>query len=128
MGLCWLGALRGLWGFCARVELGGLKDCGVFAFAFLSLSLFLSFCPCLFVLAVLCLSSCLVLFVLVSLWLFVVVSFSLSVVQILVTLSKNSLAVYLAFSSSSGWYAHIMQEESDGLPVFTSILLGIISI
>ena len=25
VGLCYLGALRGLWGFCARVELGGLK-------------------------------------------------------------------------------------------------------
>ena len=25
VGLCCLGALRGLWGFCARVELGGLK-------------------------------------------------------------------------------------------------------
>ena len=24
VGLCWLGALRGLWGFCTRVELGGL--------------------------------------------------------------------------------------------------------
>ena len=29
--LCGFGALRGLWGFCARVELGGLKACGVFA-------------------------------------------------------------------------------------------------
>ena len=25
VGLCCLGALRGLWGFCARVELGGLE-------------------------------------------------------------------------------------------------------
>ena len=25
VGLCCLGALRGLWGFCTRVELGGLK-------------------------------------------------------------------------------------------------------
>ena len=25
VGLCLLGALRGLWGFCARVELGGLE-------------------------------------------------------------------------------------------------------
>ena len=31
VGLCGLGVLRGLWGFCARVELGGLKTCGVFA-------------------------------------------------------------------------------------------------
>ena len=31
VGLCCLGGLRGLWGFCARVELGGLKACGVFA-------------------------------------------------------------------------------------------------
>ena len=35
VGLCCLGALRGLCGFCARVELGGLKDCGVFASAFI---------------------------------------------------------------------------------------------
>ena len=41
VGLCCLGALRGLCGFCARVELGGLKDCGVFAFI-------LSFCPFVF--------------------------------------------------------------------------------
>lgn len=33
-----LRSLRGLWGFCARVELGGLKDCGVFAFHFVFLS------------------------------------------------------------------------------------------
>ena len=39
VGLCCLGALRGLCGFCARVELGGLKDCGVFASVFLLLSL-----------------------------------------------------------------------------------------
>ena len=37
MGLCCLGALRGLRGFCTRVELGGLKACCVFAFL-------LSFC------------------------------------------------------------------------------------
>lgn len=59
VGLCCLGALRGLWGFCARVELGGLKACGVFAprfilfapmFPLLCLSFylftcFMSFCP-----------------------------------------------------------------------------------
>ena len=43
MGLCCLGGLRGLWGFCTRVELGGLEACGVFAFLFLSLPFFLSF-------------------------------------------------------------------------------------
>ena len=31
MGLCYLGGLRGLCGFCARVELGGYMTCGVFA-------------------------------------------------------------------------------------------------
>lgn len=44
VGLCCLGALRGLCGFCTRVELGGLKACGVFApiypFLCLPLSLF----------------------------------------------------------------------------------------
>ena len=32
--LCGFGALRGLCGFCARVELGGLKACSVFASIF----------------------------------------------------------------------------------------------
>ena len=83
------GVLRGLCGFCARVELGGYMTCGVFASILSSfvlfcplLSSFLSFCSCvclsfyLFVPAffvcplVLCLSS-------LSLW--VVVSFSLTV-------------------------------------------------
>ena len=36
------GALRGLCGFCARVELGGLEACGVFASI---LSYFVLFCP-----------------------------------------------------------------------------------
>ena len=36
VGLCCLGALRGLWGFCVREWLGGLKACGVFAFRFSS--------------------------------------------------------------------------------------------
>ena len=35
MGLCCSGALRGLWGFCVREWLGGLKACGVFASVFL---------------------------------------------------------------------------------------------
>ena len=49
VGLLGLGALRGLCGFCARVELGGLKACGVFASVFLLLSLcLLSFYALLF--------------------------------------------------------------------------------
>ena len=36
------GVLRGLCGFCARVELGGLEACGVFASI---LSSFVLFCP-----------------------------------------------------------------------------------
>ena len=44
VGLCCLRALRGLCGFCARVELGGLKACSVFRLSFpLFSSLFLSF-------------------------------------------------------------------------------------
>ena len=35
VGLCCLGGLRGLWGFCTRVELGGLEACCVFAFLFI---------------------------------------------------------------------------------------------
>lgn len=81
VGLCCLGALRGLWGFCARVELGGYKTCGVFA------SVFLLLCPlsCLFVpvfafFYALCLSSGALPLLSsachLSLW--VVVSFSLS--------------------------------------------------
>ena len=78
MGLCCLRASRGLWGFCVRVELGGLKACGVFASVFILLLLLLSrFLLCLLVL----LSSACPL----SLWLIlgflsfgVVVSFSLS--------------------------------------------------
>ena len=46
MGLCWSGALRGLCGFCARVELGGLKACGVFASVFIFLSSLLGLCLC----------------------------------------------------------------------------------
>ena len=32
-------SLSGLWGFCVRERLGGLKDCGVFALLFISLPL-----------------------------------------------------------------------------------------
>lgn len=62
VGLFVLRALRGLWGFCARVELGGLEACGVFAFLFLLLSLcLLSFYAlCLLCSGCLSLSSCLV--------------------------------------------------------------------
>ena len=42
MGLFVLGVLRGLCGFCARVELGGFGACGVFASRFISLLLLLS--------------------------------------------------------------------------------------
>ena len=84
MGLCCLGALLGLCGFCARVELGGLKACGVFAYVFLLLpfvfSLFLS-CPAFVLLS--CFASWLASFpallVFGSACVVVVVSFSLSV-------------------------------------------------
>ena len=46
------GFLRGLWGFCARVELGGLKACGVFASI---LSSFVLYLVLYFVLLLLCL-------------------------------------------------------------------------
>lgn len=65
VGLCCLGALRGLWGFCARVELGGLKTFCVFASIFPILCLrfirFSSSSPIFwgFVFVVLGLSSCL---------------------------------------------------------------------
>ena len=84
------GVLRGLCGFCARVELGGLEACGVFRLYFISfaslLSSFLSFCfcvclsfcplcSCFYLFSCLpCLSSCPLLvllsalFILVSLW------------------------------------------------------------
>lgn len=62
VGLYYLGALRGLWGFCTRVELGGFGARGVFAFVFLLLSLcLLSFYAlCLLCSGCLSLSSCLV--------------------------------------------------------------------
>ena len=77
VGLCCLDTLRGLWGFCTRVELGGLKACGVFAPV---LSLFP--CVCLsftcFALVVFCLFSLVCLCSLCVLVALVVVSFSLS--------------------------------------------------
>ena len=123
MGLCCSGALRGLWGFCTRVELGGLKACGVFASVFLVLSsslpmfILFSFCVSFFALVVFLCPLAL------SLWLFgcgccflfpyglyakrkgaisCVLSCSVVSVQILVTLSKNSVAVALARSNSFG--------------------------
>ena len=74
VGLCWLGGLRGLCGFCARVELGGYMACGVFAFMYPFLCLSLPFFLSLYLLLVLlsfvalvvfCLSSCIVF---VGLW------------------------------------------------------------
>lgn len=74
VGLCCLGALRGLCGFCARVELGGLEARSVFAsilsvflllclsFVLLSLCLLSFLCSlpifCGFTFVVLCWSSC----------------------------------------------------------------------
>lgn len=129
-----------------RERLGGFGACGVFALRFLlffSCPLFFSFRPALVLLP--CLASVLG-FPSVG----VVVSFSLtdvcakrkgakvcslrplsvfcSVVQILVTLSKNSVAVALAFSSSFGLYSQLIQQESEGLPVLTLIRSGIMSI
>ena len=74
VGLYCLGALRGLWGFCAREVFGGLEACGVFApiYPFICLP-FIRFSASLpifwgFVFVVLGLSCLPVLFVLVSLW------------------------------------------------------------
>ena len=55
VGLCCLGALRGLCGFCTRVELGGLKACCVFAsiFPLLCLSFYLFTCFLSFILSAL---------------------------------------------------------------------------
>ena len=47
MGLCGLRALRGLRGFCTRVELGGLEAYGVFASLFVLLPSFFCSCVCL---------------------------------------------------------------------------------
>ena len=45
VGLCCLGALRGLCGFCVREWLGGLKACGVFALYFVLLSFLFPLLP-----------------------------------------------------------------------------------
>lgn len=155
-GFCCLGDLRGLWGFCTRVELGGYMTCGVFA-SLLSVfpllcplscplscpfvPVFASFyarCPSLLWLSLFVLLHCLCVFFF-PFGLYAkkkgrkgfapcVLSSCVMCVQILVTLSKNSLAVYLAFSSSFGWYSQLIQHESEGLPVFTLIFSGIMSI
>ena len=117
-----LRALRGLWGFCVREMFGGFMACGVFPAKSFLLSfrfpLLSCFRPALLLCFVACFLSCSLglcccfffpfgLYVqkeraqflassLVLLW-------ACLVVQILVTLSKNSVAVALAFSSSSGW-------------------------
>ena len=88
MGLCCLGDLLGLCGFCVRERLGGLEACCVFAFLFILFVLLpLSFClsfylfaPA-FVLLSLCFCVCYPLLVLLSCLSFpalFVVSFSLS--------------------------------------------------
>ena len=46
VGLCCLGVLRGLCGFCVREWLGGLKACCVFAPIFIVLPLFFLFFAC----------------------------------------------------------------------------------
>ena len=53
VGLYCSGALRGLWGFCVREQLGGFVACGVFAPIFIVLQLFFFF----FAAFLLCLSS-----------------------------------------------------------------------
>ena len=61
VGLHWLRALRGLWGFCVRERLGGLKACGVFAFLFILFVLLpFSFCLSFYIFAsAFCPSPCL---------------------------------------------------------------------
>ena len=81
VGLCCLRALRGLCGFCARVELGGLKACGVFPsiYPFICLSFYLFTCFLSFALsALLWLSFFVLLHCLCGSLGVVVVSFSLS--------------------------------------------------
>ena len=73
MGLCGLRALRGLCGFCTRVELGGFRACCVFAPIFIVLHLFFFFFACFP--ALLVLLPCLVCF---CVFVAFVVSFSLS--------------------------------------------------
>ena len=144
--------LRGLCGFCTREVFGGYVTCGVFApiFSFfIFFAYLLGLCLCCPRLVLLAAWLLLLVLSFLSLWV-VVVSFSLtdvcakrkgakycslrplsvfcSVVQILVTLSKNSVAVALAFSSSFGLYSQLIQQESEGLPVLTLIRSGIMSI
>ena len=68
-------------GFCARVELGGLKTCGVFAFRFLLLSCLNLFDSRLFLFAFVDLVVLLLVLSFLSGFVFVVVSFSLTDVQ-----------------------------------------------
>ena len=80
VGLCGLRALRGLCGFCTRVELGGLKACCVFAFRFLLLLL----CLPPFMLVVLLCSGCLSLsscIVFVALWVWLLFPFPLRYIR-----------------------------------------------
>ena len=58
VGLYRLRALRGLWGFCVREWLGGLKACGVFCLSFSSLVLLSCFRPALLLGFLPCLLSC----------------------------------------------------------------------
>ena len=80
VGLLGLRALRGLCGFCTRVELGGLRACGVFAFRFLLLLL----CLPPFMLVVLLCSGCLSLsscIVFVALWVWLLFPFPLRYIR-----------------------------------------------
>ena len=83
MGLCCLGGLRGLWGFCVREWLGGLEACCVFASIYSFICLYLPFFLSLYLLLVLLSFVGLVAFrfslfvLLFSLWVFVF-SFSLA--------------------------------------------------
>lgn len=89
VGLCCFGALRGLWGFCTRVELGGYMTCCVFAFRFLLFSscpLFFSFRPAF----VACFPAWLLLLVWVLVSLFVVVVGFLSLSDELETKRKGA--------------------------------------
>ena len=78
VGLFVLGGLRGLCGFCTRVELGGFGACCVFCLSFSPFALVFAFllvlCSCFYLVSCLLCSGCLLLvllsalFVLVSLW------------------------------------------------------------
>ena len=95
VGLCGLWALRGLCGFCTRVELGGFGACGVFAFLFVLFVLLLSFCSCVSVSALLCLSSCIVF---VALWVWLLFPFPFRT-----TRKKKGRAVLVRPLSSCCW-------------------------